>query len=88
LLEIMNQTVRRPSELVKVLGAAPFGTVSYLPGPPPPRRMTLNRVGVILLVLINIPILLAIIHLYVAPLSTLLGLEPPAAEVPATAAKE
>jgi polysaccharide biosynthesis transport protein len=45
LLEILNQTVRRPSELVKALGAPPFGTVGYLPGPASRKGMTLNRFG-------------------------------------------
>lgn len=80
LLEIMNQTIRRPSELVKVLGAPPFGTVGYLPGPPAPQRMSLNRIGVFVVLLINIPILLLVVHLYVAPLGTLLGFAPDAAD--------
>lgn len=88
LLEIMNQTVRRPSEIVRVLGAPPFGTVGYLPGPSPRRRMSLNRFGVIAVLVINIPIVLLVVHLYVTPLPTLLGLNPPSAEAPAPATNE
>ncbi len=76
LLEILNQTVRRPSELIKALGAPPFGTVGYLPGPPARRGMTLNRTGVLLVMLVNIPVILLVVHLYVTPLDTLLGLSP------------
>lgn len=44
LLEVLNQTVRRPSELVRALGAPPFGTVGYLDGAPPRyRRQTAWR---------------------------------------------
>jgi succinoglycan biosynthesis transport protein ExoP len=76
LLEILNQTVRRPSELIKALGAPPFGTVGYLPGPPARRGMSLNRTGVLLVLLINIPIILLVVHLYVTPLDALVGLSP------------
>jgi succinoglycan biosynthesis transport protein ExoP len=88
LLEILNQTFRRPSELVRALGAPPFGTIGYLPGPAAPSRMSLNRVGVIGVLLINIPIVLLVLHLYVAPLPTLLGFAPDAAEAPAPALTE
>ncbi|MDZ4089088.1 MAG: lipopolysaccharide biosynthesis protein [Tabrizicola sp.] len=85
LLEILNQTVRRPTEVIKALGVAPFGTVGYLPGPPERTGMTLNRVAVLLALLINIPMILLAVHLYVAPLGTLLGFAPDAAaEAPAS----
>lgn len=86
MLEILNQTVRRPTEVIKALGVAPFGTVGYLPGPPQRKAgMTLNRAAVLLAALINIPMLLMAVHLHVAPLGTLLGLAPDAdAEAPAS----
>lgn len=90
MLEILNQTVRRPSELVRALGAAPFGTVGYLPGPRAKGGRPRHN-GLILLVVlaINIPIILLVVHLYVAPLGTLLGLAPDAAaEPPAPALTE
>ena len=94
LLEMLNQTVRRPSELARALGAPPFGTVGYLPGTTNPRRLSHNRLGALAILLLNIPIILLVVHIYVAPLGSLLGLTPasspanPAAESPATAITE
>lgn len=89
LFEILNQTVRRPSEVIKALGAPPFGTVGYLPGPKERRGMTLNRIALLAMLLINIPIILLVVHLHVVPLGTLLGFEPDAsAEAPASALTE
>lgn len=89
LLEILNQTVRRPSELVKALGAPPFGTVGYLPGPAARKSMSLNKIGVLLALLINIPMVLLVVHLYVIPLDSFLGLAPDeTAEAPASAPTE
>ena len=76
LLELLDQTVRRPSELTRVLGVAPFGTVGYIPGGKVRHRWTANRLVTLALVLINIPMLLLIVHIYVAPIDTLLGLTP------------
>lgn len=73
LLEVLNQTVRRPSELTKVLGAAPFGTISYLRGGRSPRRWSAARLVTLALFALNIPLLLLILHLYVGPLDSLLG---------------
>lgn len=76
LLEILNQTVRRPSELVKVLGAPPFGTVAYIPGGTSRRRWSANRLATLALLAVNIPLLVLVVHIYVAPIGSLLGLAP------------
>lgn len=74
LLEVLNQTIRRPSELAKVLGAPPFGVIGYLPGGRPRHRWTANRLATIGMFAVNIPILLLVVHIYVAPIGNLLGL--------------
>ncbi len=81
LLEILNRTVRRPSELVKALGAPPFGTIGYLDGAPAPHRWSANRLATLAVFLINIPIILLVVHIYFAPIGSLIGLapKPPAA---------
>lgn len=76
LLEVLNQTVRRPSELVKALGAQPFGTVGYLDGAPDRHRWSANRLATLAVVLINLPIILLVVHMYIAPIGTLIGLAP------------
>lgn len=76
LLEVLNQTVRRPSELVKALGAPPFGTVGYLDGAPGRHRWSANRLATLAVFLINVPIILLVVHMYIAPIGTLIGLAP------------
>ena len=81
LLEVLNQTIRRPSELVKALGAPPFGTIGYLDGAPARHRWSANRLATVAVFLINIPIILLVVHIYFAPIGSLIGLvpKPPAA---------
>lgn len=73
LLEFLNQTVRRPSELVRVIGTAPFGVVPYFEtgsgGP---------RFGTVMMLLLTfaavlLPLALLVVHIYVAPIDTILG---------------
>jgi hypothetical protein len=73
LLEIMNQTIRRPSELAKVIGAPPFATVGFLDGAAPGRRVSNGSFALLAVFLINIPVLLLLIHIYVVPIGSLLG---------------
>jgi polysaccharide biosynthesis transport protein len=76
LLEMLNQTIRRPMELSRVLGAAPFGTVSYLErGPNSERRATILWT-VFAVLAINVPLVLAVVHLHYIPLGELFGFEP------------
>ena len=76
LLEILNQTVRRPSELVKVLGAPPFGTVGFISGGTSGTRWSANRLATLGLLAINIPLLVLVVHIYITPIGTLLGFAP------------
>lgn len=74
LLEFLNQTIRRPAELTRVIGAAPFGVVPFLEGGSGGIRgatvlMLLLSVSAVLL-----PLALLLLHMYVAPLDSLLGL--------------
>jgi succinoglycan biosynthesis transport protein ExoP len=82
LLEIMNQTIRRPSELAKVIGAPPFGTVGYIPGTSESRRFSHGSLALLAVFLINIPVLMLVVHIYVTPLNSLLGLA--STDTPAT----
>lgn len=74
LLEILNQTIRRPSELAKVIGAPPFGTIGYLEGPTYGRKLSTGSFAMLAVFLINIPALLLVIHIYVVPIGSLLGM--------------
>ncbi|WP_137110709.1 Wzz/FepE/Etk N-terminal domain-containing protein [Rhodobacter sp. SY28-1] len=81
LLEFMNQTIRRPSELAKVIGAPPFGTVGYLPGASEARRFSHGSLAMLAVFLINIPVLMLVVHIYVMPLNSLLGLASKAPDI-------
>lgn len=74
LLEVLNQTIRRPSELAKVIGAPPFGTVGFLEGPVQGRKLSTGSFAMLAVFLINIPALLLVIHIYVVPIGSLLGM--------------
>ncbi|MFM7336560.1 MAG: GumC family protein [Tabrizicola sp.] len=75
LLEILNQTIRRPSELAKVIGTPPFGTVGYLAGASGHRRFSHSSLALLAVFLINIPVLMLVVHIYITPLNSLLGLK-------------
>jgi uncharacterized protein involved in exopolysaccharide biosynthesis len=75
LLEILNQTIRRPSELAKVIGTPPFGTVGYLAGATGHRRFSHSSLALLAVFLINIPVLMLVVHIYITPLNSLLGLK-------------
>ncbi|MCU0904551.1 MAG: lipopolysaccharide biosynthesis protein [Tabrizicola sp.] len=84
LLEILNQTIRRPSELAKVIGAPPFGTVGFLNGTVRERKLSNGSFALLAVVLVNIPVLLLVVHIYVAPISSLLGLAAPSPDIAGT----
>jgi polysaccharide biosynthesis transport protein len=81
LLEILNQTIRRPSELAKVIGAPPFATVGYLAGKSDDRRFSHGSLALLVVFLINIPVLMLVVHIYVTPLNSLLGLASKSPEI-------
>jgi uncharacterized protein involved in exopolysaccharide biosynthesis len=88
LLEVLTQTVRRPSELTRALGVPPFGTVGYLAGPAPLHRWSANRLVTLALLAVNVPILLLVVHIYLNPVGPKLGLasKSPEASEPANGA--
>jgi polysaccharide biosynthesis transport protein len=76
LLEVMNQTVRRPSELARALGAQPFGTVGYLPGNTGPGRYQIGKLGLLAIVLIALSGAVLAVHFLIAPIGSFFGLGP------------
>jgi uncharacterized protein involved in exopolysaccharide biosynthesis len=88
LLEILNQTIRRPSELAKVIGAPPFGTVGYLEGLQKTRRFSHSSLALLAVFLINIPILMLVVHIYITPINSLLGLASKAPDITNGAVEE
>lgn len=64
-----------------MIGAPPFGTVGYLGGASDYRRFSNGSLALLAVFLINIPVLMLVIHIYVTPLNSLLGLASKAPEI-------
>ncbi|MGL4235201.1 GumC family protein [Tabrizicola sp.] len=72
LLEIMNQKIRRPAELTRAIGTAPFGTVGFIDVRSRASRVFAGMWAGLAVVLVSASVLLLMIHMYVAPIDTLL----------------
>ncbi len=74
LLELLNHTVRRPAELVRALGIAPFGTIPYIESRTENRRHRLRLGGSLAAVIVGLPLILYAVHVYVMPMDALLAI--------------
>jgi uncharacterized protein involved in exopolysaccharide biosynthesis len=74
LLEFLNQTVRRPSELTRVIGAAPFGVVPYIETGSGGLRSGTVVMMLLTFLAVLLPMALLLLHMYVAPIYSLLGM--------------
>jgi uncharacterized protein involved in exopolysaccharide biosynthesis len=72
LAEAMDQTVRRPADLVRRTGLAPFATIPYLDDPASGGRRGLSRLALGMALPAGVLGGLVVLHLYVAPLDLLL----------------
>ena len=71
LLEFLNKSIRRPSEITKSLGITPIATIPYTRTP---MELVYRRAGfmaVLLVLILGIPALLYTIHTYFMPLDLL-----------------
>lgn len=73
LLELLNKTVRRPSELVSALGIQPFATVPYIATQGEILRRRMRIVAGLLAFVVGIPALLYIIHYQYMPIDLILS---------------
>lgn len=73
LLELLNRSIRRPSEISSKLGIQPFATIPYIRSPGERRWKRFLVVGLMLLVGIGLPALLFAIHTFHLPLDLILG---------------
>jgi len=71
LMERLNQAVRRPLDLTGKLGIAPLATLPYLPTRAEVLRRRFAFAGSIAAVVLGIPALFAIVHVYYMPLDLL-----------------
>jgi polysaccharide chain length determinant protein (PEP-CTERM system associated) len=72
LLELLNRSIRRPSELVGQLGIQPFVTIPYMRTQ---RELALKRTAMLLvlaLIVVGIPLALFAVHTYYLPLDLLI----------------
>jgi hypothetical protein len=72
LLELLNRSIRRPSELVSQLGIQPFVTIPYMRTQ---HELALKRTAmlvVLALIVVGIPLALFAVHTYYLPLDLLI----------------
>ena len=73
LLELLNRSIRRPSEISSKLGIQPFATIPYIRSPSERRWKRSMVVAMLLLVGIGLPLILFAVHAFYLPLDVLLG---------------
>lgn len=73
LLELLNKSVRRPSELVNALGIQPFATVPYIATQGEIIRGRLKTAAGLLTVAVGVPALLYIIHYQYMPIDLIIS---------------
>ena len=67
-LELLNNTVRRPVDLVKSLGITPLATIPYLRTRRQKIRRRVGQIAMILLVAAAVPSIIYAVHTYYLPL--------------------
>lgn len=72
LLEVLNRSIRRPSELTNQLGIQPFVTIPYMRTRHETRIKRAIMLVVLALIVIGIPLALLAIHTYYMPLDLLI----------------
>jgi uncharacterized protein involved in exopolysaccharide biosynthesis len=72
LLELLNRSIRRPSELSAGLGIQPFVTIPYMRTQRERRVKRSLMLGVLALIVVGIPLALFAIHTYYLPLDLLM----------------
>lgn len=73
LFEMLNNAVRRPSDLVRTLGITPIGTIPYLPSPGETRRRKMLIGTLLALVILGLPAAIYAVHTYYQPLDLVLA---------------
>lgn len=73
LLELLNRSIRRPSEISSRLGIQPLATIPYIRSPGERRWKRGVVIGLLLLLGIGLPALLFAIHTFYLPLDLILG---------------
>lgn len=73
LLELLNKSVRRPSELVNALGIQPFATVPYIATQGEIMRRRLKTAAGLLAVAVGVPALLYFIHYQYLPIDLIIS---------------
>lgn len=73
LLELLNKSVRRPSELVNALGIQPFATVPYIATQGEIMRRRLKATAALLLFIIGVPALLYVVHYQYMPIDLIIS---------------
>ena len=73
LLELLNKSVRRPSELVSALGIQPFGTIPYIATQSEILRRRIKTIATVATILIGVPALLYYVHYQYLPIDLIIS---------------
>jgi len=73
LLELLNKSIRRPSELVSALGIQPFATVPYIATQKEILRSRLKAAAAVAAIVIGLPALLYVIHYQYMPIDLIIS---------------
>lgn len=73
LLELLNTSIRRPTELVNKLGIQPFATIPYIATRGEMLRSRLKAAALLMLVLAGLPALFYLIHYYYMPIDLIIA---------------
>lgn len=73
LLELLNQSIRRPVELTNALGIQPFATLPYTTTAGQVLRRRLIIAAILLAVVVGLPLVLYLMHTMVIPIDVLIG---------------
>jgi succinoglycan biosynthesis transport protein ExoP len=72
LLELLNQSIRRPVELTNTLGIKPFATLPYLTTPGQILKRRTIIAAVLLAAAVGVPLILYLVHTQVVPIDILI----------------
>ncbi|WP_255005750.1 lipopolysaccharide biosynthesis protein [Roseovarius sp. M141] len=72
LLELLNQSIRRPIELTNALGIQPYATLPYTTTPGQILRRRLIITVILLCIVVGLPLMLYLLHTMVVPIDVLI----------------
>ncbi|MCV2873773.1 lipopolysaccharide biosynthesis [Defluviimonas sp. WL0050] len=73
LIEVLNRAVRRPTDLVRTFGIMPIATIPYMRTPGETMMRRTAFAAILLVAVVGIPAMVYAVHVYYAPLDSIVG---------------